>query len=167
MASKFPPPSIKKGSFLYKNKLFLWLQIIPLLSYILFFVFHKRSVKLKTDLRYARQLQASGKARRGINTAKAFLLKSDTKGFYGSIFQTLQHYLGDKSHLPSKGITISIIDDYLKAKQIPEDILSILRNIFKDCDMARYAASEFNKDNMQESLKKLEEVIDYFQRHRV
>ncbi|MFH1441964.1 MAG: BatD family protein [Candidatus Omnitrophota bacterium] len=157
----------KKGSFLYKDKLFLWLQIIPLLSYILLFIFHKRSVKLKTDLRYARQLQASGKAKKGVNRAKAFLLKSDTKCFYDSIFQTLQQYLGDKLHLPSKGITISIIDDYLKVKQVPEDILDMLRSIFKDCDMARYAASEFNKGNMQESLKKLEEVIDYFQRQRI
>jgi hypothetical protein len=157
----------KKGEYLYKNKIFLGLQIIPLLCYLLTVMVYAKNRKLKTDLKYARQLFAPRKAKAGIRQAKNYLDKGSILEFYDILFATLQGYLGDKFHFPSKSITVSIIDDYLKNMSVAEETLEKLRDIFKECDMVRYAASQLTKDNMQDSLRKLEEVIDYFQRKKV
>jgi len=157
----------RKGEYLYKNKIFLGFQVIPLLFYLLMVVMHARNRKLKTDLRYARQLLAPRKAKAGILRARGLLEKGNSVEFYDTLFDVLQEYLGNKFHLPSKGITISIIDEQLKNKNIPEEILVKLRGIFSECDMVRYAASQLVKENMQNSLKGLEEAIDYLQRNRV
>ncbi len=157
----------KKGEYLYKNKLFIFFQIIPLLLYLLIAVFQARNRRIKTDIKYARQLLAPKKARSGIRQAKNYLDKGNIQEFYDVLFKTLQEYLGDKFHLPSKGITISVIDEHLRNKNVPEEILISLRDIFRDCDMVRYAASQLREENTRNSLRKIEEIIDYLQRHKV
>ncbi|MCX5681804.1 MAG: hypothetical protein NT079_06005, partial [Candidatus Omnitrophica bacterium] len=157
----------KKGDYLYKNKIFLGFQAIPLLLYLFVAWMHARNKKLRTDVKYARQLLAPRKAKIGIRRANSYLEKGSPAEFYDALFEVLQEYLGDKFHLPSKGITISIIDEQLKSRNISEEILMKLKDIFLECDMVRYAASQLTKEHMQNSLKKLEEAIDYLQRHRV
>ncbi|MFA5363341.1 MAG: BatD family protein [Candidatus Omnitrophota bacterium] len=157
----------KKGEYLYKNKIFLVLQIIPLLLYLLTVIIYRRQKRFKTDLKYARQLLAPRKARAGIRQAKKYLEKSNAQKFYDALFDTLQEYLGDKFHLPSKGITSSIIDEQLGGNGIAEEVLVKLRDIFRDCDMVRYASSQLTREDMRASLNKLEEVIDYFQRKKI
>jgi len=156
----------KKGDELYKNKIFLGFQIIPFLLYLFTALIYVRNRRLKTDLKYARQLAAPRKAGKGIVRAKSYLAAGSAQDFYDALFATLQEYLGDKFHFPSKGITISFIDEQLKNKRVAEEILTKLKDIFKECDMVRYAASELTKENMRNSLRKLEEIIDYFQRQK-
>jgi hypothetical protein len=162
-----PGELIKKQEYLYRTKLFLGFQAIPLLLYLLLIGVYVRNRKLKTDVKYARQLLAPRRAKAGILQARAFLKKGSREEFYNTLFDVLQEYLGNKFHLPSKGITISIIDEQLKYKNIPEEILMDLKNIFSECDMVRYAASQLQQEDMENSLKKLEVVIDYLQRNKV
>ena len=157
----------KKQEYFYRNKIFLGFQVVPLLFYLLMVMLHARKRKLATDVKYARQLLAPQRAKAGIIRARGFLEKRSTGEFYDALFDVLQEYLGNKFHLSSKGITTSIIDEQLKHKSIPKEILANLRNIFSECDMVRYAASQLTKENMQNSLKKLEEAIDYLQRNKV
>ncbi len=157
----------KKGASLYKNKAFFYLHLIPLISFILILILYRINLRLKNDLRFARQIQAPRKAKAGIRKANGYLEKENAKEFYDAVFQTLQEYLGDKFHLPDKGITISVIDDISKHNSIDEGLLNKLREIFRDCDAARYAALETNKQKMVDTLKKLEDIIEYFQKCRV
>ena len=157
----------RRGTFLYKSKGFLAFQIFPLMAFLLFLGFHARYEKLKTDTRYARMLKAPVKAKEGIRKARGYLAQGEAKEFYDAVFQTLQEYLGDKFHLASRSITVSVIDETLKNKPIPEGILASLKDIFSACDMVRFAASEFKRDDMEDTLKKLEETIDYFQRNKL
>jgi len=130
-------------------------------------IIYRRKKRLQTDLKYARQLLAPRKAKIGIYQAKKYLDKADVEKFYDTLFETMQGYLGDKLHLSSKGITISVIDEHLGKNVVAEEILAKLKDIFRDCDMVRYASSHLTQENMRDSLKKLEEVIDYFQRKKI
>ena len=66
--------------------------------------------------------------------------------------------------MPTHGITITIVDDVLKAKGAKEEILEKLKNVFNECDLARYASSEFNKEGMSKTFKSVSEILDYFER---
>jgi len=156
----------RKGDYLYKQWVFLSFQVIALLLYLISVVVHRRKERLKTDIRYARSISAPGRARNGLRQAKIYLNQQNTQKFYDTIFSTLQEYLGNRFHLSSQGITTSVIDEYLNREAVPQEVLTKLRDIFRDCDMARYAAAQLNRQDMQAALKKLEEVIDYFQRKK-
>jgi hypothetical protein len=158
---------LKKGNeYLYKNKIFLLFQVIPFLLYLVILMIYAKKKRLETDVKYARGLLAPRKARIGIRQAKKYLDKTEAGKFYDTLFTTIQEYLGDKFHLSSKGITISVIDEHLHKEGAPEEVLARLRDIFRECDMVRYASSQLTRENMQDSLEKLEEVIDYFQRRK-
>ncbi len=157
----------RKGGHLYSSPGFIGLQFIPLISFLGAWGFYSRKKRLETDIRYARGLSAPKKARAGIKKARELLAKDDNQGFYDAVFETLREYLGDRFHLPSKGITVSVIDDILRGKNIEKDPLDKLKDIFQACDIARYAASEPGKEGMSRTLRELEEVIGYLQREKV
>ena len=157
----------KKRTYLYKNKGFLLFQAIPLFALLMILVTHKKRERLRTDIGYARRLHAPKKAKRGFHKARTLLISGNAHDFYGMIFKVLQEYLGDKFHLPTGGITASIVDEILKPKGIPEDKLRSLKGIFSECDMVRYAPLEFNKMQMLETLEELEEIIDYLEEQKL
>ncbi|MDD5129039.1 MAG: BatD family protein [Candidatus Omnitrophica bacterium] len=156
----------KKGAYLYNNKIFLGCQILPLFLYLLTVLVYTKRQRLKTDIKYARGLLAPRKARAGIRQARKYLDKAEARKFCDILFLTMQEYLGDKFHLSSKGITSSVIDEHLRKEGVAEEVLDKLKVIFKECDMVRYSSSQSSRENMQDSLRKLEEVIDYLQRRR-
>jgi hypothetical protein len=86
--------------------------------------------------------------------------------FYDSVFRTTREYLGDRFHIPSAGITSDVVDHTLKAVNVNDDILGKLRNIFKECDMARYAPSALTTAGMEGMLKDLKEAIDYLEKNK-
>ena len=157
----------KKDAYLYKNKLFLLLQSILLLCFIVIVTLNKRRERLKTDIRYARRIRAPKEARNGLKESKKYLSQGKIQNFYDTIFGTLQKYLGDKFHLPSAGITANIIDEVLKNKNIDERVLDELRSIFNECDVARYAPTEVSVEKMQNTFLKLERIIDYLERQKL
>ncbi|MFH0732370.1 MAG: BatD family protein [Candidatus Omnitrophota bacterium] len=156
----------KKGAFLCRSKAFLALQLLPLLAVISVLILHKRYKRLTTDIRYARRMRAPKKARKNLQAARQLLNTQGADKFFEAVFKTLQEYLGDKFHLPTAGITSSVVDE-LKKYNIDQDVLSKLKDCFNSCDAARYAASSITKDQMQNAFKMLEEIIDELERVRL
>ncbi|MBI5665999.1 MAG: protein BatD, partial [Nitrospirae bacterium] len=161
-----PGPLTGKGRYIYKNPLFMLLQIIPVLALAGVWIMQRRKERLSTDIRYARRLTAPRKARKGIHEAEDFLAKNSASEFYDAVFKTIRDYVGNRFHVPSGGLTADSAGEALKDKGLAPDMLSRLINIFRECDMARYAPSEAGPDNMRETLKELKELIDYLERHK-
>ncbi|MBI4682948.1 MAG: protein BatD [Nitrospirae bacterium] len=162
-----PGPLTGKGRYIYKNPLVIFLQIVPVLTLIGAWIAYKRKERLSTDIGYARRLTAPRKARKGIYEAEDFLAKNRADEFYDAVFKTIRDYVGNRFHVPSGGMTADSAGEVLKDKGLAQDMLSRLINIFKECDMARYAPSETGGDKMQEILKELKEIIDYLERHKL
>ena len=161
---KDSPGKLKqKNKVLCKNKAFVALQALPLFAIILTFVFHKRKKRLQTDISYARRLRAPRKARKNLKISRGFLETNEPARFYDALFKSLQEYLGDKFHLPTAGITSSVIND-LKGRNVPHEILKSIQDSFSQCDMARYAPSNITKEDMSKSFELLQEIIDKLER---
>jgi hypothetical protein len=157
----------RKGAFLARDGFFIWFQLIALLAYLCLALYRGWKSRLSCDVRYARKLQAPGVARCGIARAKKLLKDSKRQEFYDELFNTLQGYMGDRFHLSSGSITAGIIDEILKPRNADREILEKLADIFRDCDMARYAPSGIELESMHKSLSDLEDIIDYFQRNKI
>ena len=164
---KESPELKRKGVYLYKNRLFLFIQVLPLVIFIFLSIIHKRTEKLRTDLRYARSLRAYKKAKQGIKKAKHLLNREKTREFYDSILKTLKEYLGNKLHIAHGGITSGIVDGVLRHKAMNKEILKTLDDIFKECDIARYALSEQSNDKAEELFQKVKKVIKLLEKERL
>jgi hypothetical protein len=149
----------KKGDFLYHNPTFLLLQLWPLLVFSAWILIHKRRNRLKTDLRYARRQKAKGIAKEGIRKAEKALKKNVAIQFYDTLFKTLQDYVGNRFHLPSKSMTGEGLDEILELKDINGDTIKRLQDLFVECNRVRYAPSRIKKEDMELALIRLKEVI--------
>ncbi len=156
----------KRGDYLYKNPVFLMVQFVPVILFVSAMIIQRRRERLRTDIVYARRLSAPRKAKKGMRKAQYYLKDNKPEDFYGSVYKTLQEYIGDRYHIPAGGITSDIVDTSLKNKTIDEEILVKLKNIFKECDLARFASSNLVMADMEKTLKDLGEVIDYMERHK-
>ncbi|MBI5410117.1 MAG: protein BatD [Nitrospirae bacterium] len=156
----------KKGGYLYKNSFFLLLQLVPLLILASALLLKKQKEKLSSDAGYARRRSAPKKAKKGIQEAEHFIIKNMPQEFYDSVFKTVREYFGNRFHIPSGGITVDVVNDLLKGKNIDTAFLSKLTKIFTACDMARYAPAAPDIMKMQETLNELKEVIDYLERKK-
>ncbi|MGB2706338.1 MAG: BatD family protein [Candidatus Omnitrophota bacterium] len=157
----------KKGLYVFEKAYFVIPNILGALFFVSLLVAYRRKEKLEKDIRYARRLVAPKKARANLKKARYFLAKADAGEFYGALFKTLQSYFGDKFHLPTHGITITVIDEVLRPKGVKEEALEKLKSVFEECDLVRYATSAFDREKMEESFKKTSEIIDYFERARL
>lgn len=156
-----------RGQALYKNPFFLGIQFIPLFSVLLSLFMYRRQYRLQTDVRYARALRASRKAKKSLAHLDHLLKTGQQSIFFDSVFKALQEYLGDKFHLPSAGITFNVVEERLVSLHIETELLNKIKTCFSACDAARYAPMNITQKDMVEILQRVREIIDYFERERV
>jgi len=134
--------NVKKANvYLYKNGLFIFAQILPLLAFFGVFIYQKRRDKLTNDISYARQKQAPRKARKGLASAQKLAQEGKSGEFCNAIFKTMQEYLGDKFALPSAGITSEVVGE-LRQRGVNVEALGKLQSFFGSCDSIRFAPAE-------------------------
>jgi hypothetical protein len=157
----------KTGNYLYQDFSFWLIQILSLVSFIGIIIIRLEQRKLTTDRRYARRLRAPGKAKKGVQEAERLLREGKTEAFFDAVYKTVREYLADRFHLPSGGITAITIEDLAEEKGISGGVMDKIKRIFSDCDMARYAPSQFGQKQLEGIFKSLKEVIDYLEKHNI
>ena len=156
-----------RGEYLCRNRPFITIQIIPLLALISILFLQRRRERIKTDVRYARLLRAPRKAKKNLHLLRQLLNSKEPAIFFDAVFKTLREYLGDKFHLASAGITSNVVEEELRFRNIDKEMLEKIRECFNSCDTARYAASTITKEQMANTFRLIQEIIDHLERIRV
>jgi hypothetical protein len=165
---KSSPGRFKKiGRYLYQSLGFWCLQIFSFIIFLSIFLFNVRQQKLTADRRYARRLEAPAKARKGIKQIEKLLREGKTEAFFDTVFTTIREYLASRFHLPAGGITAITIEELAKEKSIASEVLDKIKMIFADCDMARYAPSQFSPKHLGDIFQGLKEIIDYLEKQKI
>lgn len=165
---KSSPGQFRKISrYLYQSLGFWLFQILSFIIFLSILIFNLRQQRLITDQRYARRLQAPAKAKKGIKEIERLLRENKAEAFFDAVFRIIREYLADRFHLPAGGITAITIEELSKEKGIAQGTLDKIKNIFTDCDMARYAPSQFGQEQLEDIFQSLKEIIDYLEKQKV
>ncbi len=154
-----------KDNFLYKNKIFLLMNLLPLLILIALYLFGLYRNRLKTDIGYARSLRARGAASKRLKAARNLADKNMVKEFYTEIYKAVIEYIADKLNIPHPSITKDSLEEKLTEIGLTCDIIGEVKILFDDCDMARFASAKFTKDDMSRTLKQAEGIITGLERY--
>lgn len=157
--------SRRKGEAVYQNFIFIGFLTALILGWPGLWIGYGVQERLKTDVRFARRLQAPRQARLGLARAKDLLEENDSRGFYDVLFKTLQDYLGNKFHLSSGGVTVEAVRRVLPADNKSQTALGRVREIFEECEFIRYASGVADTEKMKTALRLTEETIDLFERN--
>ncbi|MCM8782306.1 MAG: BatD family protein, partial [Candidatus Omnitrophica bacterium] len=165
---KTSPGQFKRiGRYVYQGLGFWCLQILSFIIFLSVLIFNLRQQRLITDQRYARRLRAPTKAKKGIKEIKRLLKEGRTELFFDVVFKTIREYLADRFHLPAGGITAITIEELAQEKGISHEVLDKIKKIFTDCDIARYAPSQFSQKQLEDIFQILKEIIDYLEKQKI
>jgi hypothetical protein len=180
---KTGPVSLRpKSALLYKNKIFLAVNVVPLILLIFFYIYEAHRKRLRTDIGYARSRRARGLASKRLKEAQSIMLKekvhpvrksplaskqdfsSGVKEFYAEIYKAVIEYIADKLNIPHPSITKDLLEEKLKARSIPESVIVKVKELFDICDMARFASGRFSKEDMARTMEEAADIIGEFER---
>jgi hypothetical protein len=151
---------------LYKNPLFLFFQLIPLLAFAISWRYQKHQEKLNSDVGYARLKRAHKLAKKRLGEAKKLIstdLKAQnswrSKEFYSEVAKAMIGYVGDKLNLPAYGLTKDRIELELSSKGIEKEKIDNLLKLLDSCDYARFAPGSSEVTEMSRFLDLVEKTI--------
>lgn len=150
----------------YKRGFLAPLLAFPLAALIFLVIARQRADRLRRDTVYASKLNSVKAAKAGLKSLRRLLRSKDEKVFYEVLFNTLQGYLGHKLRIPTAGVTSDVVEGILRAKDVDVDIVSQVSGLFRACDEARFAMSQKELMHMNDDLKRIEEMINYFERRK-
>jgi len=155
--------SLRSGNaFLYKNKIFLAFNILPLFFLLFLYIYELHRERLRSDVGYARSLRARGLAAKRLKQAKKIMRGENVKDFYAEIYRAVIEYIADKSNIPHPSITKALLEDKLKARGVSENRIEKIKALFDICDMARFASGGFTGEDMLRTLEEAADIIAEF-----
>ncbi|MCX5687676.1 MAG: BatD family protein [Candidatus Omnitrophica bacterium] len=154
-----------KKAFLYKNIMFLLINILLFFILIGLYLYELYRSRLRTDIGYARSLRARNAASKRLKGARKTITKNMVKEFYTEIYKAVIEYIADKLNIPHPSITKDSLAYKLKEVGVSEDIIDKVKTLFDDCDMARFASARFAKLDMERTIKQAESIITNLERY--
>ena len=153
------PPLQRRGVSLYRKKAFLLFEFIPIIFIFVGCIIYGIARYLETHPLYTASIKASRRARRNMARAASMAGGQNYKDFYGLVFNILQEYLGTRRLKPTEGITGNIVDE-IDTAGIGEDTIEGIREIFRECYIAKYTNQPLGEDDMKKSFLALTRIIE-------
>ncbi len=139
---------LKKPQFFSKDKFFagsitFWfLYIIPLIAFVLLYLFNRKRAKDNANIVLTRTKKANKVATKRLKIAEKHLKAHNKSLFYEEILRALWGYFSDKLSIPIANLTKENIEAELSSKGINDELISKFMKILNTCEFARYAPVE-------------------------
>ena len=128
-----------KTNLLYKSFAFwMWGFIPPPLIALGCFLFQRRKLKFKKDVRFARHRRAARIAFSELKACEKLLRQGKPDEFYSGISRAFNHYLADKLDHSAAGISVEVVEE-LRSKGIEEAVLKDLKACYEHCELVKFS----------------------------
>jgi len=127
------------GAPLVQRPWFVAAQVLPVLTWVSLLVMRRRNEALARNPRLRRQREVSRKVTEGLAELRNQAAARESDAFFATVFRLLQERLGERLDLPASAITEAVIDEHLRSRNVPDQTLTALHELFQVCNLARYA----------------------------
>jgi hypothetical protein len=156
-----------ESGYLYQNKWYLAMHIIPVFLLIGAVFYKKHLTRLQQDIGYLRLTRSTKVARRRLARAKKLLSLNTEKEFYGEVSKALYNYLADKLNIPAASITIDNAKQLLEKRNISDKLITEFCDCLSTCDYARFAPITSTIEHMQQVLDKAKDIITSMEKYKL
>ena len=124
---------------LVAQPVFLAAQAVPVLAFLVAFIWRKRADSLANNPRLRRQRAVAQLIREGLNDLKKHAAENKSEEFFALLFRLLQEQLGERLDCPASAITENVIEEHAVLRGAPQPMREALHELFQLCNQARYA----------------------------
>ncbi|MBI5324203.1 MAG: protein BatD [Ignavibacteriae bacterium] len=148
--------SKSSGKFLGSGGFYI-LVFMPLILFLLFFIYFKRQQKLEGNQALLKNKRATKMARKRLQTAKLLLTDSSEDKFYEEVSHALWGYLSDKLTIPISDLNKDTASYSLSQRNINEESIQHCMSTIDYCEFARFARStnDVSKQNVYDDAVKV------------
>lgn len=125
---------------------FMAVQAAPLILWLGAYGWRKRREHLARNPHLVRRQEVSRTVRRGLRQLSRFASEGDSEQFFALAFRLLQEQIGERLGLPAAAITDAVVEEQLKPRGAPPELLDSLTELFHACNQHRYAPSASSAD---------------------
>ncbi|MGA1875868.1 MAG: BatD family protein [bacterium] len=151
--------NLRTVTFIFENKIYWCIMVIPLFGFLACFRIDRRRQKLLGDQAYARLKRAYRRAKKNLQQAQFYDKKGQEKEFYTAISKSLTEYVADKLNVQAAGLTNQHLTGQLKDRGVPGEILEQLERCLNTCDYARFAPTNGDAQARKDTLMETEHLI--------
>lgn len=144
---------------------FLALQAIPALTLLAAWAWRKRQDNLSSNPKLRRRIATDKLIQEQVVALRSCASRGQAQQVFAGIFRLLQERLGERLDLPASGITEAVVDEHLRPRNVPKEILTEVEALFQECNLARYAPAappqQLNAlvSRLESTLNQLEAVL--------
>lgn len=133
-------PSLK-GEVFFGTTNFYLAYLLPLLIFVLAFVFNRKRIKENADTAKLKNKRANKVAMKRLKAAASSLKAKQKEQFYDEILKAIWGYTSDKLNLPLENLNKENISEILLSKGVETDLKDEFLSILDTCEFARYSPS--------------------------
>ncbi len=128
-----------KDDYLFGSLAFYLWFIIPLVLFIIAYLFLRKLAEENSNMVLVRKKKANKQALKRLAKAKAFLDQDDLKSFYDETIKAITGFVGDKFNIPLAQQNKEAMEEILKEKGLKEETIINFSAILDTCQFARFA----------------------------
>lgn len=133
-------PALKnKGTFFVGSALFYILIAVIILLYFVAVRLLAFTAARREDIAGSRKRKANKMARLRLKQANEYLKKDISSAFYEELHKAILGYMSDKLVMPVSELSKEKIEETLKERNVPEQLITSSLDIIDACEFARYA----------------------------
>jgi hypothetical protein len=152
------------GSRIYKNGVFVSLQVVPLLAVLLALTMERRQKRLRDNAPSLRAGRAAREAEKKLHKASSLQKRGKQTAAFPVIATALDGYMADKMNVAVAGLTPHGIEEFLRGRNVGEDDLARLRAVKRLCDEARYAPTSVRPEATEDVVSRAFELVRLFEK---
>ncbi len=143
------------GTFFFFSELYFIVMALSVLLFILLLLYFRRQARLRGNLSLMRNRQATKIAKRKLKTAHKHMKVKEQNEFYTEMSQALWGYIADKFSISRSDLSIETVQEALRRKHVPEEVVNTFTDALNNCEFARFApgdAAEKMEDLYQQGI---------------
>lgn len=139
VCSSVQPPLIQQPWFLA-------VQGVPVAIWLLSVAWRKRKEHLAQNPHLIRRQEVNRVVRRGLSQLARCAETHDADQFFALTFRLLQEQIGERLGVPAAAITDAVVEEQLRPRGAPAELLDLVSELFHACNQQRYAPSAARED---------------------
>jgi hypothetical protein len=141
------------------GRVWVAVHVLPLFALVASVVVERRRRLLRSDVGLARASRALRDAEKKLDAARKSFRSGEAQQGLASVSGAVSGYFADKMNTAAAGLTVDVVEDYLKGRRVDDESIGKVRTIFAECDAARFAAGSYPTEQGTEMVARTGKVL--------
>ncbi|GAB4282808.1 MAG: BatD family protein [Marinilabiliales bacterium] len=139
--------SLEKRPVFYSSTIYFYLSyLVALILFTIILIWQRKRIKQRADIVMMKNKKANKVAKSRLKIAEKALNNKNLDEFYEAVTNAFWGYISDKYNIPVAKLSRDTAKQVLVEKNIDESMIEELINIIDECEYARFAPAQANKN---------------------